>query len=231
MVVINPEILMTSDHVEAMWRKPKVTSRLLSIIFDEAHCISQWGSFRSEYLHVGALRQSIPDRVPFYIPSATLPPLVLRDIVEILSLRPENTEYILCSNDRPEIRLAVRGMVFPANSFQDLAFLIPEGFKEGDPPPAKFLVFFSDRKITEAAARYLQSRLPGSLVDKIKWFHAINTPEYRVEEVDNLRDGNTMGYCCTDSFGVVCYIISSNVIEAHQLAGDRSSGHPDCGPV
>lgn len=194
---------MTNDQVEAMWRKPNVTTRLLSIIFNEAHCISQWGGFRNEYLHVGALRQFIPNHVPFYVPSATLPPLVLQDISEILSLRTENTEYIQCSNDRPEIRLVVQKMAFPANSFRDLAFLIPEGFKEGDPPPPKFLVFFSDRKVAEAAAQYLQSRLPGSMVDKIKWFHAINTPEYRAEEVDNLRDGITMGYCCTDSFGMV----------------------------
>jgi len=53
-------------------------------------------------------------------------------------------------------------MAFPANSFRDLAFLIPEGFKEGDPPPPKFLVFFSDRKVAAVAAQYLQSRLPGS---------------------------------------------------------------------
>src|SRR6266545_1419757 len=179
-VVINPEILMTSDHVKAMWRKPKVTSKLLSIVFDEGHCISQWGSFRNEYLHVDALRQFLPDRVPYYVPSATLPPLVHQDIAKILSLHPESTEYILCLNDRLEIRLAVHRMVFPANSFRDLAFLIPEGFKEKDPPPTKFLIFFSDQKVTEAAAKYLQSRLPASLVEKIKWFHAVNTPEYRV---------------------------------------------------
>jgi hypothetical protein len=78
--------------------------------------------------------------------------------------------------------------------------LIPEGFKEQDPQPAK-------------------------------WFHVINTPEYRVEEVDNLWTGNTMGYCCTDSFGMVCHIILSNNIEAHQLSGNWSSGHTDRGPV
>jgi len=111
-------------------------------------------------------------------------------------------------------------MAFPANSFQDLDFLIPEKFKEGDPPPPKFLVFFSDRKVAEAAAQYLQSRLPESLVDKVKWFHAINTPEYREEEVESLSDGTTMGYCSTDSFGMVRNLIELKIIEAHQLAGD-----------
>jgi superfamily II DNA helicase RecQ len=133
-VVINLEILMTNDHAKAMWRKPKIMSRLISIVFDEAHCISQWRSFRNEYLHVGSLRQFIPDHIPFYLPSATLPPLVCQDIDEILSLCPENTEYILCSNDQPEICLIVQKMAFPANSFHDLAFLVPKEFKEGDTP-------------------------------------------------------------------------------------------------
>jgi len=30
-VVINPEILMTSDHVEAMWRKPNISYNFDSI--------------------------------------------------------------------------------------------------------------------------------------------------------------------------------------------------------
>ena len=132
----------------------------------------------------------------------------------------KNTEYIQCSNDRPEIKLVVQRMAFLANSFQDLDFLIPEEFKEEDPPAPKFLVFFSNRKVAEAAAQYLQSWLLESLVDKVKWFHAINTPEYREEEVESLSDGTTMGYCSTDSFGMVRNLIELKIIEAHQLAGD-----------
>lgn len=134
-VTINPEILMSNEYVQGLWKKSQVTKRLLNFIFDEGHCITQWGSFRTEYLHVGSLRYLIPESVPFYIPSATLPPKVLSDIFEILRLRTSNTEKIMCSNDRPEISLAVRVLAFPASSFQDLAFLIPEAFQEGDPPP------------------------------------------------------------------------------------------------
>jgi len=195
---------MTNEYLDEMWKKPKLKSRLVAVIFDEAHCISQWGGFRKEYLHVGALRYLISDDIPFYAPSATLPHAVRRDIVEILKLRPDRTEYIICSNDRPEIRLAVRGLVYPANSFQDLAFLIPEGFREGDPPPDKFLVFFDNRKEAEAAVRYLQKRLPEKLKGKIKWFHAVNTTQYRVEEVAALHAHETYGYCATDTFGMVC---------------------------
>jgi superfamily II DNA helicase RecQ len=93
-VIINPETLMGNDEVEKLWKKPDFTKRLLNFIFDEGHCISQWGSFRKEYAHLGALRYLIPERVPFYVASATLPLPVLLDVnyvIDILQLRLDNT--------------------------------------------------------------------------------------------------------------------------------------------
>ena len=51
-------------NVEKLWRKPKVTSRILNFIFDDGHCISQWGKFGEEYLHVGSLRYLVPETIP-----------------------------------------------------------------------------------------------------------------------------------------------------------------------
>jgi len=33
-MVINPEILIGSDEMETMWKKPQVTKRILSLIFE-----------------------------------------------------------------------------------------------------------------------------------------------------------------------------------------------------
>lgn len=194
---------MGSDEVDKLWKKTKVTSRILNFIFDEGHCISQWGSFRKEYLHVGSLRHIISETIPFYVASATLPPSVLLDIIDILRLRTDKTEHIIRSNDRPEINLLVRALVFPANSFKDLAFLIPDRFLEGDLPPLKFIVFFDNTKETERAVAYLRKRLPESLHDKIKYFHSTMTSTYREEELAALRDSRTWGICATDAFGMV----------------------------
>lgn len=122
--------------------KPKVKKRILYFTFDEGHCISQWGKFRKEYLLMGDLRYLISEDIPFYIASATLPPAVLLDVIDILRLRPGKTEQILRSNDRPDIHLMVRGLTFPANSFKDLAFLVSNGHQDGASPVAKFLIFF-----------------------------------------------------------------------------------------
>ena len=189
--------------MENLWKKTSVTKRLLNFIFDEGHCISQWGAFRKEYQHLGSLRYLIPEHVPFYVPSATLLPIVLLDIAEILHLRPAQTEYIMRSNDRPEIRLVVRSLTFTAKSFQDLGFLIPDNFKEGDPPLEKFLIFFDDRKEAERACKSLRARMPPSLREKIRWFHSVITDKTREDDVEAMRKGEIWGFCCTDSFGMV----------------------------
>jgi superfamily II DNA/RNA helicase len=97
-----------------------------------------------------------------------------------------------------------RSLVFPANSFRDLAFLIPDNFKEGDPPPPKFLIFFDNTKEAERAAKYLRCRLPLCLQENVKYFHSTMTPRYREDELDALRDSRTWGLCTTDAFGMVC---------------------------
>jgi superfamily II DNA helicase RecQ len=152
---------------------------------------------------VGNLRLLISERIPIYVTSATLPPPVLLEVVEILKLRPKETVHIIYSNDRPEIRMMVRGIVCPVNSFKDLAFLIPEGLHEGDDAPPPFLVFFDNTKEAERACKYLRTRLPRSLWGKIRWFHSTMTQHYREEQVEAMKTGEVWGLCCTDAFGMV----------------------------
>lgn len=162
-ITINPEILMSNDNFMDLWKKRKFTSRILDFTFDESHCISQWADFRKEYKNIGALRYIVPNRIPFYVPSATLPTPVLQDIVNTLKLRQDQTKKIICSNDRPEIALVVRPLLHPADSYCDLDFLIPKGWKDGDPDPQSFLVFFDNKKEAEAAALHLKALLPQRL--------------------------------------------------------------------
>ncbi|KAF8235585.1 hypothetical protein L208DRAFT_1206909, partial [Tricholoma matsutake] len=158
-MVINLEILMGNTSVEALWRKPKFTMRLLCFIFDEDHCISQWGAFQNEYLMLGNLQYLIPEEIPFYVASAALLLNLLLDVTKILHLQRE-TKHITCSNDRPNIHLVIQEIKYTVTSYADLSFLIPDNFKEGNDPPNKFLVFFDNTKEVEAAIRYLHTQLP-----------------------------------------------------------------------
>ena len=203
-VVINPEILMIEGgHCEKLWKKPGFTSRLLYFVFDEGHCVREWSSFREKYKHVGSLRYMIPETIPFYVASATLPYPLLCDVTEILNLRKGETEHVFRSNDRPDIALAVQQMQHPASSFEDLAFLIPNNLTDGDPPPPRFLIFCNTVPETQAIVQFLRSRLPANLSSKVKWFHAHMTAKFRNEEFNTLRDGDLYGLVVTDAFGMV----------------------------
>ena len=70
-----------------MRRKETFTSRLLNFIVDEGHVVKQWALFRPEYKYLGQLRSMIPETVPFYVASATLPKPTLRAVRERLRLR------------------------------------------------------------------------------------------------------------------------------------------------
>ncbi|KAL6300823.1 P-loop containing nucleoside triphosphate hydrolase protein [Sparassis latifolia] len=202
-VVINPEIIMQENgHCEKLWKKTAFTSKILYMVFDEGHCMKEWSTFQEKYKHVGSLRYLIPETVPFYVASATLPSPVLADVSDSLQLHPNHTEYFIHSNDRPDMALSAHKMQHSASSFKDLDFLIPDGFKDGDPPPPKFLIFFDNIKEAEAAIQHLCSRLPDQLRNKIKHFHSVMTSEYRSDEYEALKDSENYGLCVTDSFGM-----------------------------
>ncbi|KAF7431085.1 hypothetical protein PC9H_006803 [Pleurotus ostreatus] len=187
-VIINPEILMGSDEATVLLEDPKFASLILHIVFDEGHCISEWGRFRKDYSRLGALRHTIRsvEKIPFYVASATLPKSILADIASILRLRDDETRYILQSNDRPEVALLVRPLVYAANSYRDLEFLLP-GKPYCNDAPEKFIVFFDNMKEAEAARDALRKRLSTINKSRVKHFHSTMTQDYRREELERFR--------------------------------------------
>jgi ATP-dependent DNA helicase RecQ len=95
------------------------TKKIVSMIFDEAHCISAWGSFCSEYKEVGHLRFMLPKDIPIMITSATLPPLVFDNIKHILQLHTDNLLVFCQSTDRPNIHIVVHTIINSLGGFAD----------------------------------------------------------------------------------------------------------------
>ncbi|EMD37209.1 hypothetical protein CERSUDRAFT_51607, partial [Gelatoporia subvermispora B] len=93
--------------------------------------------------------------IPLYVTSATLPTLILSDVTDLLHLRPNNTNHIFRSNDCPNIANSVRKMCHAVDLFQDLNFLILNNFKDGNPLPSKFLIFFNSIREAKMATYYL----------------------------------------------------------------------------
>ncbi|KAH9060566.1 P-loop containing nucleoside triphosphate hydrolase protein [Lactarius vividus] len=115
----------------------RFVNKLQSVIFDEAHCISQWsGDFRPEYADMGRLRWLLPGHIVFHAASATMPRHVLDHVKSVLQMRPEKTREIRLTNDRPNIRLVTLEMLDPLNSCHDILRIFQFN---GDPPPPLFM--------------------------------------------------------------------------------------------
>ncbi|EPT00445.1 hypothetical protein FOMPIDRAFT_1088545, partial [Fomitopsis schrenkii] len=76
-------ITVNGGGFEKLWKNDAFTSRLISIIWDEAHCISTWSEFREEYKDAYRLRYLLP-RTPFYLASATFDYDIKRDVFNTL---------------------------------------------------------------------------------------------------------------------------------------------------
>ncbi|KAG6883457.1 hypothetical protein C0992_008701, partial [Termitomyces sp. T32_za158] len=185
---------------ERLARNDTFTDNVISIILDEAHCISAWGSFRPEYREIGRLRHVLPRHIPLLVTSATLPPHVLNDIKGVLELRP-SLEIFRQSISRPNIHITVRPILSPLSSFEDITFVL-RNWKPGDPPPPKFLIFFDNINESIAASMKLRNLLPTEFRDKIKWFNSDMSTRYKDDESQKLTSGDTWGMCTTDSFGM-----------------------------
>ncbi|KAJ7872218.1 hypothetical protein B0H13DRAFT_2349570 [Mycena leptocephala] len=158
-------------NIETMM-KPGV----ISIVWDEAQCVSRWGTFRPEYKNTGSLRHLLPKDIPFYITLATLPPDVLQDVMATLGMTESKTEIFTRSNDRSNIHPTVRKMKYPINSFKDRRFLTPPDWDGTTPLPSKFVIFFDTITKSIAAAQNLRGLVPLQFREKIKWFNSEMSP-------------------------------------------------------
>jgi len=177
---------------------------VINIVLDEAHVVKEWGgTFRTDYTKLGPLRYRFPWMIPYHAGSATVGNEMESELVKNLHLRKDSLAVMRCNTDRPNIFLVVKRMKHPANSYEDLAFLIKKNLGPGDESPPKFLVFFNSRAEAQAGAEYLRARLSPELRDKIKWFHSGMTDEFREEEMHALIIGESFGEGSTDAAGMV----------------------------
>ena len=196
-------------------------------MFDEGHCILQWGdTFQPEYGLVERLRWFLPD-VPFLVSSATIQLLNVSKLKDKLTMQ-KNFTFFHQSNDCPNVFYVVCSMKYPWKSFEDLAFLILKGWQPGDPLPLKFLVFFDNKKEAESAAQFLGNRLSLELRERLPWFHAGMTSFFRVEQVASFKDGETWGLFATDSGGMVWYLISFINIDSKRHIGIGYTRYTPC---
>jgi hypothetical protein len=84
-------------------------------------------------------------------------------------------------------------MIHPANSFLDLAFLIPDPLPDDWCPP-KVLIFFDNIGESIRAAKFLCRRLPVHKRGLFRWFNSEMSAEYREDGCEDLKTGRAWGF-------------------------------------
>ncbi|KAI0331424.1 P-loop containing nucleoside triphosphate hydrolase protein, partial [Cubamyces sp. BRFM 1775] len=222
-VIVSPELAFKSDGgFSRLWRNAPFVSKIISVVWDEAHCISSWSSFRPDYGDAGRLRAILPKHVAYLLPSATLPRHVLDDVIKKLQLRRDRIRTLQRSNDRPNVYITVQKIAHSLTSFKDLDFLVPDNWEPGTRIP-RFLVFFDNIEESVKAANVLHRRVPPAYRKNIVWFNSDNTPEFREYTTTGFQNHHLYGLYCTDAFGMGVDIPDVEVVVQWRVSCDMNS--------
>ncbi|KAF9058840.1 P-loop containing nucleoside triphosphate hydrolase protein [Rhodocollybia butyracea] len=225
-VVISPEMMLTKRFTKQVIKNKHLTQRVLSIVIDEAHVISHWGSgFRKKYGELGVLRTLLPNGVPFVALSATLPSRVRDDILTKLQFSQEENGFvdINIGNDRPNVSLVARAIQHPMNTFKDLDFVIPPNITQVKDIPKTF-IYSDDIPSGPEIVDHLEKLLPKDLqgLGIIRPFSAVFSRKYRQAVMKQFKAGTVRVLVCTDAAGMGCNIPDIDVVVQWKLPGTLS---------
>ena len=176
---------------------------VITIITDEAHCVSQWGEhFRKRFGEVGRLRSYVQTTVPFLATSATLPPLVLAEIQSKLHFTEDETYIVNLGNDRPNITPILCQMRGAAGDLGSLDFLLDEALTGST--LKRTIVFFNARDLTLKAWHHLRQQLPVHMQDEVNFIHAGRNRRAIRKVLKDLRSCKVNILCATEAAGMVC---------------------------
>ncbi|KAJ7762331.1 P-loop containing nucleoside triphosphate hydrolase protein [Mycena maculata] len=123
-VLISPEMALSRRFICHVLRSSEFGRRVLSVVVDEAHVVSHWGtSFRKKYGTLGMLRAFLPRGMPVVALSTTLPARIRNDVLSKLQFG-KNYVNIDVGNDRPNVSLIVRAIQHPIHTYADLNFTV-----------------------------------------------------------------------------------------------------------
>ena len=98
----SPEMLQNEEVMKQLRR-----TNVSLFVVDEAHCISHWGTdFRPDYLALADVRKQLNNPTTMAL-TATATARVRQEIIDFLSLDIADTNQIIQSVDRPEIKFIV----------------------------------------------------------------------------------------------------------------------------
>ena len=214
---VTPERFRSRAFLNALTTRMSNDHGLEYMVFDEAHCISQWGmEFRPEYLNVikkcKELKGSYGDNMCIAMFSATVTDMIYEQINEVVPVKRLGQD-----NDR-KIYNPIRSHI--GMKFKEVLHDIPHRLKEIveyikihsiDPNKSRMLVFCKTRNQCEEMALMLADELQKAGVLKssnasqsVGYFHAGMDGDDREETYTRFKEESDPLYilCATKAFGM-----------------------------
>ena len=185
-----------------LMRTPNFTRNVLSIVIDEAHCVSEWGeNFRKAFGELGRLRSYVPATIPFLVTLATLPAHILDNVVQKLHVIKSRSVFINLGNDCPSITHMVCRMRRAKADLAALDFVVDEGLTGS--PLIKTIVFFESRQLTYKGYKHLRRLLPPGLQSRITFIHSCRSTHSKKLIMSEFKSGGVDVLCATEAAGMV----------------------------
>jgi superfamily II DNA helicase RecQ len=198
-------MMLSKRFINNVLRNEELSRRILSIVIDEAHVVSHWGSdFRKKYGTLGILRALLPKGIPFVAMSATLGRRVRRDVLHKLQFDENDFLDLNLGNNRSNVSIVVRAIQNPMNTYTDLDFLIPDGVT--NPSDVKKAFVYADSvSVGVDIEDRLYSRSPAIFRETgiIRPYSAAYSSKYRKNTMALFKTGVIRILICTDAAGMV----------------------------
>lgn len=224
-VYVSPEIALTNDVFDQMWRDARFQARLILKVVDEAHMIYEWGLVASGQVKrlashtrvqdVGVFRPSYgdlvrrflaTDKVPLLMMSATLTPQAIDAILTNLKLEMGDIGFVRAELSRPELRLIRRTFkrplaaslrsVFAHHTVVPTEEIIPTLLYSGTQNGTlEFLQLIN-------CSRGQPNETANGLSDFARRYHASTGEKAKLSAVTAFVSGGLAVLCCTLALGL-----------------------------
>jgi len=177
--------------------------RVLAVLVDEAHCITQWGGdFRVAYGRLDKLRSFVPPDAPFLATSATLTPGALGEVCKKLEIRLSESFFLNLGNYRHNITMSVKRMK-NAKDYDAVNEFLPSPDTVTTPDDFPKTIIYADSiNATQRILRHLRRRF-GKFSHLFAGFFSHRSKRSKRKVMKKFREGKIKVLCATEAAGMV----------------------------